>query len=418
MEIPAVIIAIGILIFLAHFSGWLFSFVRIPDVLILMSIGILLGPLLGIVSPDFMGEAGNVLITISLIIILFEGALRLRFDSLKKAMLGTVFLALSSFFLTMAGVGILLYQFANFPFLLAFLIGAIVGSNSTALVIPLVERLKIKEKSRTTLFLESGLSDVFSIVFTLALIASLEIGVFDIATVTGDILSNLLMATIIGGVFAFSWSLFLNKVHNMQNSVFATPAFVFIVFGLTELLGYSGLISIISFGIILGNTPLLISSWREKNNILYNFFHPKPLSSREHTFFSEMVFVIKIFFFTFIGISLNFDNLSIMLLGILIAIFIFVIRLFSVIISIPKSTPRFDASIMAVTVPRGLAPAVLALIPIQKGLEGGVIVQETTYSIIFFSIFFTSVLIFLLHNSALRKIYAGLLSPFSNEEED
>lgn len=417
MEIPAVIIAIGILIFLAHFSGWLFSFVRIPDVLILMSIGILLGPLLGIVSPDFMGEAGNVLITISLIIILFEGALRLRFDSLKKAMFGTVFLALSSFFLTMAGVGILLYQFADFPFLLAFLIGAIVGSNSTALVIPLVERLKIKEESRTTLFLESGLSDVFSIVFTLALIASLEIGVFNIATVTGDIFSNLLMATIMGGVFAFFWSLFLNKVHNMQNSVFATPAFVFIVFGLTELLGYSGLISIISFGIVLGNTPLLISSWREKNNILYNAFHPKPLSSREHTFFSEMVFVIKIFFFTFIGISLNFENLSIMLLGVLVAIFIFAIRLFSVIISIPKSTPRFDASIMAVTVPRGLAPAVLALIPIQKGLEGGVIVQETTYSIIFFSIFFTSVLIFLLHNSALRKIYTGLLSPFSNEKE-
>ncbi len=414
MEIATIIIAIGVLIFLAHFFGWLFSFVRIPDVLMLMAIGILLGPVLGVVSPDFFGRAGDAIIMIILVMILFEGAIKLKFSHLKKAMLGTITLGISSFLLTTAGVGLLLSQLVNFPLVPSFLIGAILGSNSTALVIPFIEKLRIKEESRTTLFLESSLSDVFSIVLTLALIASMELGVFQMETVVLDITANLALATMLGAFFAFVWSLVLNKIHNIQNSVFATPAFVFIVFGITEILGYSGLVSVIAFGIVLGNIPFLLSSLRENYGTLYDMFRPKPLSSRELSFFSEMVFIIKVFFFLFIGISLNFEDTSILLLALFLGILIFLLRLIAVLFSIPRSTPKFDASIMSVTAPRGLAPAVLALIPIQKGLEGGELIQDITYAVIFFSIFFTSLLIFLLYNTRTRKVYELLLPNFAD----
>jgi potassium/hydrogen antiporter len=413
MEIAVAIISIGVLVFLAHFFAWLFSFVRIPDVLMLMSIGILIGPILGIIDRDFLGEAGSVIVMLILVMILFEGATKLRVQSLQKAIFGTVSLALISFLLTMTGTAFLLWQFAGLNVILSFLIGAIVGSNSTAVVIPLIEKIKIKEESQATLILESGISDVLSIVFTFAFIASLEMGVFQIDSVVFDAGKNLFVATIIGIVTAFLWSMLLNTVHNIKNSSFSTPAFVFMIYGITELLGYSGLIAVIAFGILLGNIPLIISSLKEKSRFFYTFFHPQPLSSRELSFFCEVVFLIKIFFFIYIGISLNFDNLSILVLGFLLAVAIFLIRIIAIIISVPKSTPKFDASIISVAAPRGLAPAVLALIPIQKGLAGGQIVQDTAYSVIFFSIFFASILIFLIYNTRARKFYEKILPGFT-----
>ncbi len=418
MELAITIIFIGLIVFLAYFFSWLFSFVRVPDVLMLISIGILIGPILNIIPPNFLGEAGDVVVMLILVMILFEGSIRLKFQHLQKAILGTIGLTLVSFFLTMAGVGVLLWQFAQIEIISSFLIGAIVGGNAAAVVVPLIEKMKIKEESKTTLFLESGLSDVLSIVFTLALIASFQSGKLHISSIFSDIGNTLFMAIIIGSISALLWSLFLNKVHNTKNSAFSTPAFVFIVYGITEALGFSGLVSVIIFGVVLGNIPLMISSLKEKHKFLHALLHPQPLSTRELSFFCEIVFLIKIFFFIFIGLSLNFSNSEILLLGFLLTIFILVIRVISSLLILPKTTPVFDASIISVTVPRGLAAAVLALIPLQRGIETGKIIQDITYSIVFFSVFLTSILIFLLYNTKVRRFYKTLLPGFSPDPKE
>jgi potassium/hydrogen antiporter len=413
MEIAISIIFIGLLVFLAYFFAWLFSFVRIPDVLMLISIGILIGPVLNLVHPTFLGEAGNIIVMLILVMILFEGATKLKFHFLKKAFLGTISLAVISFLLTMTGVGILLWKFANLSIIASFLIGAIVGDNAAAVVVPLIEKMKIKEESKTTLFLESGLTDVISIVFAFAFISSLELNRVYIDEIVFGIVKNLFVAFLIGVSSALIWSIFLNKIHDIKSSAFATPAFVFIIYGITESLGFSGLISIIICGIVLGNIPSVISSIKERHKFFYTIFHPQPLSGKETSFFSEVVFLIKIFFFVFIGMSLNFENFSILALGLLLTVFIFVIRIPAVILSLPRFTPKFDASIISVTVPRGLATAVLALIPLQKGLAGGKLIQDITYSVVFFSIFLTSIMIFLIYNTRIRKIYENLFSSFS-----
>ncbi len=418
MDIGSTIIFIGILVFLAHFFDWLFSFVRIPDVLLLMCIGLLIGPLLNIVPVDFLGEMGNVIVVLTLVIILFEGSIKLKLTSLKEAALGTIGLTFASFLLTMSVVGLVLFEFANFHIISSFLIGAIIGGNAAAIVVPLIEKIKIKESSKTTLFLESGISDVLSIVFTVALIASLEVGFFQINSFLIGTAKTLFISTFIGISAALAWSLLLNKVHNIQNSAFSTPAFVFIIYGIAETMQLSGLIAVIAFGIVLGNIPALISSIREKHKFLHSILHPQPLSTKELSFFREVVFLIKIFFFVFIGISLNFNDLTIIMIGLLLVIIVFAVRVFVVLFSIPRSTLKFDASIMSVTIPRGLAAAVLALIPLQRGIEGGVLVQDIVYSVIFFSILFTSILIFLLHNTGLTKIFEKFFPDFLNNKEE
>lgn len=418
MEIAVSIIFIGLLVFLAYFFAWLFSFLRIPDVLMLISIGILVGPILDLFHPTFLGEAGNIIVMLILVMILFEGATKLKVQSLKKSILGTLSLSLISFLLTMVGIGFILWKLAGLPIISSFLVGAIVGGNAAAVVVPLIEKIKIKDESKTTLFLESGLTDVLSIVFTFAFVASFEIGELYIDSVVFNIARNLLMAIMIGGFFALIWSLVLNRIHEIKNSSFSTLAFVFIVYGITESLGFSGLISIIVFGIVLGNVPLMISSLKKRHKFFYAIFHPQPLSGKETSFFSEIVFLIKIFFFVFIGTSLNFQNFPVLILGFFLTIFIFAIRIPAVFLSLPRTTPRFDASIFSVTVPRGLAAAVLALIPLQKGLEGGQLIQDITYSVVFFSIFLTSLMIFLVYNRKVRKLYELIFACFSPNPKD
>ena len=67
------IIFIGLLIFAAHLFAMIFSTKKIPDVLLLLLIGIIIGPVLGLVYPDFLGKAGTIFTSIVLIVILFDG---------------------------------------------------------------------------------------------------------------------------------------------------------------------------------------------------------------------------------------------------------------------------------------------------------------------------------------------------------
>ena len=83
-------------------------------------------------------------------------------------------------------------------------------------------------------------------------------------------------------------------------------------------------------------------------------------------------------------------------------------------VAMPKKIPRADAEVMAALIPKGLAAAVLASIPLQMGIEGGEIVQGIAYTIVFFSIAFAAFLVMLMERRQkfVMKIYDKLLTAF------
>ena len=76
-----VIAFIGLLIFAAHLFTEIFSRKRIPDVLLLMVIGLILGPILHWVKPEDLGSVAGVFTTITLVIILFQSSRSSTFSS-------------------------------------------------------------------------------------------------------------------------------------------------------------------------------------------------------------------------------------------------------------------------------------------------------------------------------------------------
>lgn len=405
MDNALIIVFVGLIVFVSHLFTGIFERKRIPDVLLLMIIGLILGPVLGVVSPEDFGIAGPMFTTITLVIILFEGGLALRFDTLKKAFRGTSALTTTNFIATALVIGVLGWLVFGLQPVAALMLGAILGGTSSAVVIPMVQLLRINDDTKTTLVLESAISDVLCIVVALALLETFHVDEVRVGFVVWKIISSFVFAAAMGWLGAMVWSMLLNRVRTIRNTLFTTPAFVFILYGVAEIFGFSGAISALAFGITLANIEIFNISF------LKRFVANKPISlnETERVFFGEIVFLLKTFFFIYIGLSIQLHNIWALMFGLLITIIIYFIRIPVVNISIHRPFSTTDLTMMSVLVPKGLAAAVLASIPMQQGIEGGEFIRDITYAVILISIVFSSVLVPLVEKSAyVRSIY-GLM---------
>lgn len=409
MEPALLILTLGTLVFAAHWFAEIFSKKRIPDVLMLMFIGIIIGPLFKIVDADKLSSMGNVFGQLTLVILLFESGTELSFKTLADSIKNTIALTFVNFFFTFIAIGFLGWLALGMNPGISFMLGAALGGSSSAVAIPLVKQISIGEKSKTILILESAFSAILCIVITLAIFESYKYGEFRVGIIFGQVFSSFLLASLIGIIGSIFWSMVLDKVRTINNSIFTTPAFVFIIYGINELLGYSGIISALAFGIGLANMDAIHRRWLRK------FFDKRPtlLNPTEKTLFSELVFLMKTFFFVYVGISIKFDSLISLLIGLGISFLLIILRILVVRVALPHKTRGInnkDRAFLSMMIPRGLAAAVLATMISQSGLAGSERVSNIVFSVIFFTIIFTSALVPLLEKSErFRNFYIKVI---------
>jgi len=413
MDVALTIVVLGVLVFVAHLLTLLFNRTKIPDVLFLVLIGICLGPLLGVVTPAKFGVVGPVFTAVTLVIILFEAGLLIHLDVLRRALLRTTVLTILSFIVTTLAVGGITLALTDLSPALSFMLGAMVGSTSPAVIVPLVRQINMREESQAILYLESAISDALSIVVVFAFLEAIKFGAIRVHVVAGHVIASFIIAILFGVIFAFAWSLLLNRIRNLKNAIFTTPAFVFVVFGVVELLGYSGYVAALAFGITLGNIGLF-NVLRMKRFVS---LEPIALNDTEKIFFSEVVFLLKTFFFVYVGLSMQLTNSWFFYVAAIMTFAIFVLRIPVVRLSLSKSTPASDASLIAVMAPKGLAAAVLASIPLREGIAGGDLIQNVTYAVVLFSIVLTSLLTFLLTRTRLSRVYEWMFRGFGDTQK-
>jgi NhaP-type Na+/H+ or K+/H+ antiporter len=397
----AVIAFVGLLVFLAHLFAGIFERTRVPDVLFLISIGLILGPVAGVVAPTDFGAVGPVFTTVTLVVILFEAGIGLDVRRLARTITGTLSISVVGFVTSVMVVGAVVHGVFGFGVRQSILLGAILGGTSSAVVIPMVRQLRMGEEARTILAMESAVTDVLCIVVALAFLEALELGSLQVGVMVGRMLASFVLAAALGVGAGLVWSALLLRVREIQHSVFTTAAFAFVVYGLVEVLGYSGAIASLAFGVTLGNPEVF------QVPALKRFLPRQPvtLTETEKAFFGEVVFLFKTFFFVYIGLSLVLRDTGPLVVGLAITALLFAARAPVVRLSVPRTLPSDDAAVCAVMVPKGLAPAVLASLPVQRGIAGGEIIQAVTYAVILFSIVATSVLVLLLEHTPLRNVY-------------
>ncbi len=409
MHVAANILVVGALIFVAHAFTGLFSRTRIPDVLLLTLIGILLGPVLHAVTPQNFGSIGPVFAAVTLIILLFEAGLSLDLDVIRGVIRPTAALTFVNFFLTMLAIGATAHLLTGANLRSTLTLGAIIGSTSPAVIVPLTKRLDMAQSSKTILFLESAVSDVLSIVVAIGFMSSYRLGKLQVGQMVGQIIATLILAGVAGIAGAFFWSALLRRIRGLENSIFTTPAFVFVLFGVVEIFGFSGYVAAAVFGAVLGNIEVFHGiPWMRR----YLPHEAITLNETERVFLAEVVFLLKTFFFVYVGVSIRFTNYRIVYVALALTALIFLIRIPAAYIGLSRTTSVHDASLVAIMSPKGLAAVVLASILVEQAIPGAETQQALTYCVVFFSIVFTCVLSFLIEKTQLAKLYAFLFRRF------
>lgn len=421
------LVVLGTLVFAAHVFSELFSRKRVPDLLLLLIIGIIIGPVFKIVTPEDLGGFGQVFSTLTLVIILFEGGSELSLSNIRTSFKDMIGLTLVSYFLIMIVFGILGHYILQLPWATSFFMSAVLGGAAEAIVIPLTKHLKISENSKATLVLETSFSTVVCFIISLALFNAVKSQQFEIGKTIGNIISSFVLAGIIGFAGAVFWAIVLQKIRTVKNSTFTTPAFVFIIYGINSILGFSGEIAALTFGITLTNIDAVY------NSIFKKLFKNKPnsLNYNERMLFSEMAFLLRTFVFVYIGISIQLNDWKSILIGLAITLILLILRILSVRWTVVRNKDGYtemEAMYMSCMVSKGLVAAILAALLKQAGLPFADEVQNIVYSVILFSIVFTCAMIPLLEKSKFiqktllfmlyfpRKKEESTIKPIDNQE--
>lgn len=406
------ILGLGAVYFFAHLLAITFDRTRVPDVLVLMVIGIVAGPVLHWITPEAMGATGRVLTTIALAVILFESGTTLDLREIGHSARSALQVTLSTVGMTIVLVALGARLAFDLPWMSAFLVGTIVSGTSSAVVIPMVKSLKVRERTSTLLILESALTDVASIVLTFGLVQAAQQGEVRVGLMIGQTVSALVFAAAIGVAGGIGWLMVWERVRRLPSTIFTTLAGAFILYGGAELLGFAGAIAVLAFGITLTN---------HQHIGLSRFLKGRPLTGvtpTESDFYLEIVFLLKTFFFVYLGLSMRTDNLGLLGIAAALTVLVFLGRFLLAARLAPAAATRREATIIAVMIPKGLAAAVLAGLPLEAGIPGGELIQSAVYGIVLMSIVLTALLVAVRDLGPIRQFFGRLLRRFPEAAPD
>lgn len=376
----------------------------------LMFIGILIGPVFGLAQPADFGRFGSLFSNLVLIFILFESGTELKIAAIRESLRESARITTMGFMSTWVTVTLLCVFVFGVPLLPSLFIGATLGGTSSAVVVGLVRKIEVKPKTATTLIIESAETDVFTLAIPLAILGLMLYGQIQALTVVTQFVSSLVLALFIGIAGSFLWSYIINKFPTLKATKFSTPAFLFILYGISEYLQFSGPLTALSFGIAIGNLayfePELLRKIIPNQSII--------LPAGEKDFFSELVFLLRTFFFVFIGISIQINRMDWLLWGALITAALFLVRMLVVKLIVAKDTPLLDKAVISIMIPKGLGAAVIATLPLQRMHMDGPIIQAICFSVILFSTLYCVGLYYLIKKDISLPFYALLFGKDRN----
>jgi cell volume regulation protein A len=383
LNIDQIIALFGAIVFIGFFAEIMFRKFSVPNIIILLLLGLILGSFTGTLSSEDLSAYASLFAPIALIIILFEGGLNMNLlEFIKESPLGIAF----SFIMVLLSIflfSILGYILFGWDLLIGAILGSIVGGISSAIALPLVKNGALSAKAKNIISIESVATDVFCIVMAISLInIAVGISTLDITVIIKEILLFFLIGTVIGGIGAFFWAGLLKFTGKIDFSYILTIGFLFILYYISGLMGGNGPITALIFGLFLGNLNLFAYYFKTDKFAFNTFFIKK--------FHNEITFFISTFFFVYLGTIVVFKNFNSILIGIFISCIIIVMRY--VIVKIffsPFNIPQKQLQIMSILSARGLAAAVLAPLPFYYGIQGTESFSDIVFSVIICTVIFT-----------------------------
>jgi cell volume regulation protein A len=374
----------GITIALGYVGSIIFERTRIPDVVWLLLFGLLVGPVFNLLDRTTFITASSLLGAIALLIILFDAGLHMDIYQIISKISRGVLLVFLGVFLSIGGITAVSVLIFNFGFIESLILGTIISGTSSAVIISIVDPLKIRDGVKTILKLESIITDPIVIVLTMALIQIASVTSQPVS-LANNLASMYSVAIVVGLLAGIIWLFVLDKIKRREFDYMLTLAVVFLLYVFAESIGGSGAISALMFGLVLGNSYAFSK--------MLNFRKRYRVDKTLKRFHGEITFFIRSFFFVYLGLIVTF-NLTYLYYGLVFLVVLIVMRLAAVQLSTYKmNVTKVEKNVMRSMMSRGLAAAVLAQMPLVYGIKNAEIFSNVVFIIILLTVLFTTIFV-------------------------
>lgn len=384
MSLTAFFALLGSLLVLAFVANRLALRTGVPDIIVLMATGLLLGPVFHWIDPSRFEGITRGFGALALILILFEAGLELDLRDTLRHFPGGLLLSILSYALAMAGMAYFSMVSINAVRLHALLIGAVVGCISSSVVLPVVQQLPLRTALKVTLVVEASVSDALGVLavgmlldfypgaaqgsggwFARWLVPAMQ-GQTSHGSLLGSAAAGFFLKLLISLLLAVGAGILWTRLRPILSEQrfwqVLTFGAVLLVYSGAHFAGGSDLFAVIAFGTTLANFGRAKTG--QSPSELIAEFTARSLHHEMLTFHSELAFLVRTFFFVLLGVIVQFDGLrdnalfAVGALGVL-----FLTRWLAVQISRVawRGIQRFERELMVWMIPRGLITAVLAL---------------------------------------------------------
>ena len=394
-----VLLVFGIILALGTFSGLLARLVRVPDVVVFLLVGMLLGPgVIGLVDIRADSAINQLILIFGSSYILFDGGASIRLKVLKEVWITVTVIATIGVLITGAITGIAAYYILGVPLIVALLLGAVLASTDPATLVPVFKQVRIKERVAQTVMTESAFNDAMGAIITFTVLGvAMGAGEFSAGDALLDLLKQSLLGILIGGILGYLAILLIAHEKYGFLAEYAPVVTLMAVIGAymaADGLHSSGFMAVFVFGIMLGNQETFgLQRAHADEKILEDYIMTTAL-------------IMRMFIFILLGAQVDFALMNQYLLGgaAVVVIFMLVARPVTVFLCAGPDRrakwSRNELLFMCWTRETGVIPGALAGLLLGMKAPGAEIIASVT---------FIAILMTILIQAATTKWLAGKL---------
>jgi cell volume regulation protein A len=379
------LLSFGTILAVGSFCGFLSQKVRVPDIVIFLVAGIILGPeMTGMIDIKAESSLNQIILIFGSCYILFDGGASLRFKVLKEVWITIVIIATIGILITAGITAATAFYVFKVPFIVALLLGATIASTDPATLVPIFKQIRIRDRVSQTVMSESAFNDAMGAIITFAVLAvAMGMSEFSAQKALIDLAKQSALGILAGGVLGYLAALLIAHEKYAFLEEYAPVVTLMAVIGAylgADGLQASGFMAVFVFGIVLGNKES------------FGFKVEKGEDEKLEEYILTTSFIMRMFIFILLGSQVNFDLMNQYLAGgiVVVAVFMLIARPATVFLcTLPDRKAKWSVNemiFMCWTRETGVIPAALAGLLMGVKAPGAEMIASVTFIAIIMTI--------------------------------
>jgi cell volume regulation protein A len=368
----------GTILAVGTFSGLVARLVRIPDVVVFLLAGMLIGPgMVGIVNIKADSAVNQLIMIFGSSYILFDGGASIRLRVLKEVWITIAVIATVGVLITAAITGLAAWYFLGLAPVTALLLGSVIASTDPATLVPVFRQVRIRERVAQTVMSESAFNDAMGAILTFTVLGvAMGSGGFSIAAALDDLLKQSSLGILIGGTLGYLAALLISHEKFGFLAEFAPVVTLMAVIAAymgADGMHSSGFMAVFVFGIMLGNQESL------------GFRLTRREGAELEDYVLTTALIMRMFIFILLGTQVDFGLVNHYLLSgaAVVAVFMLVARPLTVFLcALPDRRAKWsfkEMLFMCWTRETGVIPGALAGMLVGMKAPGAQIIASVTF---------------------------------------